>query len=150
MSSAKREQDEPHDLAAVGDVSVVNENGMSSDQTITRIGGSSPSDSGHILSFPDESEPLEYRQLGRYCVERYLGRGGFGTVYLAVDPDLNRQVAIKVPKQEQLSDPVVREAFLREARLAAQFHHPGLVSVYDVHTGALTEVAPPLVVSNTR
>ena len=139
MSSAKREQDEPHDLAAVGDVPVVNENGMLSDQTITRIGGSSPSDSGHILWFPLESEslesePLEYRQLGRYCVERYLGRGGFGTVYLAVDPDLNRQVAIKVPKQEQLSDPVVREAFLREARLAAQFHHPGLVSVYDVHT----------------
>ena len=134
MSSAKREQDGPHDLAAVGGVSVVNGNGMSSDQTLTRIGGSSPSDSGLILSFPDELEKIEYEQLGRYRVERYLGRGGFGTVYLAVDPDLNRQVAIKVPKQEQLRDPVVREAFLREARLAAQFHHPGLVSVYDVYT----------------
>ncbi len=71
-------------------------------------------------------------QFGRYQIEQVLGTGGFGTVYRAIDPQLQRTVAIKVPHQVR-NRSSQREAFqLHEARVAAQLKHPGLVAVYDV------------------
>jgi eukaryotic-like serine/threonine-protein kinase len=69
--------------------------------------------------------------IGRYIVERELGSGGFGTVYLAMDEKLARHVAIKIPKRSRV-DPYHKERFAREARNAAQLRHPGIVSVYNV------------------
>jgi len=70
-------------------------------------------------------------KIGRYIVERELGRGGFGTVYLAKDEKLARDVAIKIPRSSRY-DPQHKERFAREARNAAQLRHPGIVSVYNV------------------
>jgi WD40 repeat protein len=70
-------------------------------------------------------------ELGRFRVVRELGRGGFGVVYLADDPRLGRQVALKVPRPEALVTPALRTRFLREARAAAGLSHPNLVPVFD-------------------
>jgi len=69
---------------------------------------------------------------GRYHVERELGRGGMGAVYLARDVQLDRQVAIKVLPSELANDPLLRERFLRETRTAASFSHPNIVPVHAV------------------
>jgi tetratricopeptide (TPR) repeat protein len=69
--------------------------------------------------------------LGRFTLFRELGRGGFGVVYLAHDPGLGRDVAIKVPRAEALLTADLRQRFLREARAAAGLDHPNLVPVYE-------------------
>src|SRR5690606_1154660 len=74
-------------------------------------------------------------KIGRYQIERELGQGAMGQVYLARDLDLDREVALKTIKARDLS-PEKREAFLErfknEARAAAKLHHPNIVQVYDV------------------
>ncbi len=73
------------------------------------------------------------RRLGdRYTIERELGRGGMGAVYLARDLKLDRPVALKVLPPELASDSSLRERFLRETRTAASFSHPNIVPVHSV------------------
>jgi serine/threonine-protein kinase len=73
------------------------------------------------------------RQLGdRYVIERELGRGGMGAVYLARDVRLDRSVALKVLPPEFAGDSALRERFLRETRTAASFSHPNIVPVHAV------------------
>jgi len=73
--------------------------------------------------------------IGRYTVERELGRGAMGVVYLAQDPHLRRPVAVKTYSlPDGITDELAtqfRERFLREARAAASLSHPGIVTVYD-------------------
>lgn len=69
---------------------------------------------------------------GRYRLERELGRGGMGLVFLAWDDELRRQVALKMLLPRAASDAVSVERFLREARAAGRLHHPGIVPVHDV------------------
>src|SRR5437879_1955279 len=69
---------------------------------------------------------------GRYVLERRLGRGGMGVVYLAREPRLARRVAIKVLPPERALQPAARERFLREARTAAGLSHPNIVSIFAV------------------
>jgi serine/threonine protein kinase/formylglycine-generating enzyme required for sulfatase activity len=71
-------------------------------------------------------------KLGRYVLLRRLGKGGFGEVFLAFDEDLERPVAIKVPHRERITQPEDLEAFLNEARILANLHHPHIVPVHDV------------------
>jgi WD40 repeat protein len=61
-----------------------------------------------------------------------VGQGGFGTVFKARDPELDRTVAIKVPRAGNLTDPQELDRFLREARSVAQLRHPSIVSVHEV------------------
>jgi formylglycine-generating enzyme required for sulfatase activity/serine/threonine protein kinase len=68
--------------------------------------------------------------IGRYQVIRPLGSGGMADVYLARDPDLEREVAIKVPTLERLSDEAL-ERFKVEARAVARLEHPAIVPLYD-------------------
>jgi WD40 repeat protein len=75
---------------------------------------------------------LPWTTLGRFEIRRELGRGGFGVVYLAYDPKLRREVALKVPRPEILITPELRERFHREARAAAGLQHPNLVPLYEV------------------
>lgn len=73
------------------------------------------------------------RQLGRYQIQRVLGRGGMGTVYLARDSELDRDVALKVPEFKDQRDATrAAERFRREAKSMATVQHPNLCPVYDV------------------
>ena len=83
-------------------------------------------------------------QIGRYRIERLLGQGGFGLVYLAHDDQLNRPVAIKVPHARLVSQASDAEAYLIEARTVANLDHPNIVPVHDVGS---TEQFPCYVVS---
>ena len=69
---------------------------------------------------------------GRYSIERELGRGGMGVVYLAREVHLDRSVAIKLLPPDKAREPVLRERFLREARLAAKLSHPNIIPIHAV------------------
>ncbi|HVC97541.1 MAG TPA: serine/threonine-protein kinase [Pirellulales bacterium] len=71
-------------------------------------------------------------RIGRYKVERLLGQGGFGLVYLALDEQLDRRVAVKVPHAALVSHPEDAQAYLAEARTVANLDHAHIVPVYDV------------------
>ncbi len=74
------------------------------------------------------------RHFGRFEIERLLGYGGHGVVFLGFDPVLGRQVAIKIPRPEVLVDSRMRERFLREARAAAMLDHPHILPIYEAST----------------
>jgi len=69
---------------------------------------------------------------GRYSLERELGRGGMGVVYLAREVRLDRPVAIKLLPPSKAADPRLREGFLREARTAAKLSHPNVIPIHAV------------------
>ena len=71
-------------------------------------------------------------RIGRFRLERELGRGGMASVYLGRDTELDRPVALKVLSEALAADDAFRQRFEREARLAARLSHPNLVGVYDV------------------
>jgi serine/threonine-protein kinase len=84
--------------------------------------------------------------IGRYRIERLLGQGAMGSVYLGVDPSLERKVAIKTVKDLDLEEAAKKrflERFRNEARAAARLSHPSIVQVFDV--GDDPEVGPYLV-----
>ena len=85
----------------------------------------------------DDAAPVEYPQrIGRYRIEKVLGKGGFGLVYLAHDDQLQRLVAVKVPHAKLISKPEDAQAYLAEARTVANLDHPGIVPVHDVGSTA--------------
>jgi serine/threonine protein kinase len=69
---------------------------------------------------------------GRYRILKTLGEGAMGSVYLALDTQLQRKVALKIPKVDAKEQPRFIERFLREARSAATLTHPNICPVYDV------------------
>ncbi len=69
--------------------------------------------------------------VGPYAIERELGSGGFGTVYLAYDPELKRRVALKVLHPGRVSQTEALRRFQREASVIAQLRHPGIVQLCD-------------------
>jgi len=70
--------------------------------------------------------------LGRYRVVRAIGLGGNGAVYEAVHGELGKRVALKVLHDDVTLDPVARQRFLQEGRVAASIHHPHVVELFDV------------------
>ena len=72
------------------------------------------------------------RQIGKYLVKGELGRGGMGAVYLAEQPGLGREVAIKELILSPAADPTALMRFLQEARVMARTSHPNLVQVHDL------------------
>src|SRR3954468_24244416 len=87
----------------------------------------------HLPHSPDRLF-LDFQQAvaGRYSLERELGRGGMGVVYLAREVRLDRPVAIKLLPPSKASDPHLRERFLREARTAAKLSHPNVIPIHAV------------------
>jgi serine/threonine protein kinase len=88
-------------------------------------------------------------QIGRYRIVKELGHGGMGTVYEAVDPAIERSIAIKTIRLENLGSAQIeflRDRLFREARLAGKLSHPGIVIIYDVGDhGAAAYIAMELV-----
>src|ERR1700694_3835102 len=76
------------------------------------------------------------RYIGKYRVKSELGRGGMGAVYLAEQPGLGREVAIKELIQSAATDPVALKRFLQEAQVMARTSHPNLVQVHDLELSA--------------
>ncbi len=83
-----------------------------------------------MTSLPPDIAPLAASLAGQYDIERELGRGGMGVVYLAQDVKLDRKVALKVLPPLLADAAQVRERFLREARTAARLTHPNIVAIY--------------------
>ena len=76
----------------------------------------------------DEPAP---QQIGRYRIEKLIGQGTFGNVYLGFDPDLERSVAVKVPRRS-FFDESANKQFLNEAQAVAKLKHPNIVSVHEI------------------
>ena len=119
-------------------------------RSLVSIAHSSPADgerdSAGRLSVWDalsraSGDALPLRQLGRFSIQRELGRGGFSVVFLAHDPVLNREVALKVPRPEVLITEGVRLRFDREAQAVARLTHPNLVPLFEVgEAGAIAYI----------
>jgi WD40 repeat protein/tetratricopeptide (TPR) repeat protein/tRNA A-37 threonylcarbamoyl transferase component Bud32 len=74
----------------------------------------------------------EMRQLGKFQLLECVGQGAFGAVWRARDTELQRVVALKIPRAGLLDSTADRERFYREGRAAAQLRHPGIVTVHEV------------------
>ncbi len=73
----------------------------------------------------------EPRTIGRYQIKKEIARGGMAVVYLAYDPRVGRDIAIKLLPRNMQNQPYARERFEREARVIASLEHPAIVPVYD-------------------
>lgn len=85
----------------------------------------------HTRLLPRLDEKL-VKKIDRYDVIKPLGEGGMGTVYLGHDPDLDRNVAIKMLRTELLDSEIYLTHMLREAKLCARLNHPNIVQIYQV------------------
>jgi WD40 repeat protein len=88
-------------------------------------------DAGATTGWLPEEAP---KRLGRFDILEELGVGSFGTVYKARDTELDRLVALKIPRSGSIPRAEDMDRFLREAKSAAQLKHPGIVSLYDAGT----------------
>jgi hypothetical protein len=84
------------------------------------------------VSPAEELPASQFGTIGRYRIEKLLGKGGYGAVYLGYDDGLRRLVAIKVPLKKRVATAEQAEADLAEVRLVASLDHPHIVPVYDV------------------
>ncbi len=82
-----------------------------------------------FLEIPDDALPVSF---GRFELREVLGQGAFGKVYRAYDKQMDREVAVKIPRRGvlEMSDQLSR--FLREARLGGKLHHPNICPIHDV------------------
>ncbi len=86
----------------------------------------------NLIAMPSDLTDLQRRLGDRYRIERQLGQGGMGAVYLARDTSLDRPVALKVLPAEFAAQPDLRDRFLRETRMTAGFSHPNIVPVFSI------------------
>lgn len=106
-------------------------------KAVTTPGGPEPTlpggeaGSGHIA--PPKPLPKRGDRIGHFVVQRKLGSGAMGVVFLAVDQELDRRVAIKL-LTTSLSGPVAQARLVREARSGARLQHPNVVAVHQVGT----------------
>ena len=70
--------------------------------------------------------------LGPYTITAEIGRGGMGVVYMAHDPRLDRQVAVKVLPPDLTSDDTAKRRFVREAKLASSLEHPNICTIHEI------------------
>jgi serine/threonine protein kinase len=106
---------------------------------LTRAAGVTVSDgqpSGVVSGSAVDEQPLPNgTRVGRYVIRSLIGRGAMGAVYLATDPDLDRNVAVKLLRANTWSDDArrkMRARLLREAQAMARLSHPEVITVYDV------------------
>lgn len=100
----------------------------------TMIFGGSGRREGTIIAGPDGAG-VSTPTIGRYEIQKELGRGAMGVVYLGKDPKINRLVAIKTVRFEEVDPDLLEETkkrFFREAEAAGTLNHPNIVTIYDV------------------
>jgi len=85
----------------------------------------------HAQLQEDQYGKREKRRIDRYEIIKELGQGATGIVYQALDPNIQRVVALKVLRSDLASDPGFRQRFRREARSAGRLTHPGIVTIFD-------------------
>jgi len=85
------------------------------------------------LGAQEESESIwrQPEKIGRFQVQREIGRGGMGVVFLAFDPVLQRDIALKIPRPEAILTDSLKQRFLAESKAAASLRHPNVVRVYE-------------------
>ncbi len=109
---------------------MADQNPLGATQSFEPDSDESPADA---LQNTGDAEPGKHPlRIARYRIEKVLGKGGFGIVYLAHDEQLNRLVAVKVPHASLISKPEDADAYLAEARTVANLDHPAIVPVHDV------------------
>ena len=81
---------------------------------------------------PEEAESRE-----RYTLTHLYAKGGMGQVWLAHDPSLGREIALKELRPDQSNNSMVCSRFMTEAQVTAQLEHPGIVPVYEMGKGTL-------------
>jgi serine/threonine protein kinase len=101
-----------------------------SDTSTTGDGLTMPLDPEAVTPKDDSGARLMPARINRFVLREPLGEGGYGAVYRAYDPHLERDVALKVLKPNRLGEKAL-ERFLREARAAARLDHPNIVSLHD-------------------
>jgi serine/threonine protein kinase len=125
----------PHvSLAAVEDTAVGHTlAGLIGSGDLARSHGSPPA------AHHEQSEPIQMSTIGlprdsrdRYTLNRLHARGGIGQVWLARDPVLGRDVALKELRPDQADDPLIAARFVHEAQVTGQLEHPGIVPVYEL------------------
>ena len=72
------------------------------------------------------------QKIDHYQILKSLGKGGMGEVFLVNDPVCKRRVALKKIRDEMKKHPVMKERFLREARVAAQLTHPSIIPIFSI------------------
>ena len=105
---------------------------IATDESVDETFSLPPPEQPTIRSDSKNHDPahLTPERIGRYIIERVLGKGGYGQVFLARDTQLERHVALKVPHAHRLVAADIEE-FLAEARTLASLDHPAIVPVYD-------------------
>jgi serine/threonine protein kinase len=124
MSEPRPPASPPTATDATGEWSAVTarESRPAESPTLTGLGFGSSAGENRTLPNP----------FGRYAIVRLLGRGGMGAVYLAQDTQLDRPVALKIPRFRGIVTGEQKERFFREARAVAALRHPNICPVYDV------------------
>jgi predicted Ser/Thr protein kinase len=125
---------EPAKPPAPSDAAAPAAHSASADETGPPVRGApSVSDAPAPASAAGREPPRELpNPFGRYRILQQLGKGAMGAVYLALDTQLDRQVALKIPFFTREDGPHLADRFRREARAMARLHHPNLCPVHDV------------------
>ena len=108
----------------------VQNSSFGSDTATTGDGFDPPPDPDALTPRDLHGRPPIPTMIGRFLVREPLGEGGYGEVFRAYDPHLDREVALKVLKPNRLGEKAL-ERFLREARAAARLDHPNIVGLHD-------------------
>src|SRR5262249_30012001 len=99
--------------------------------TLPMAGPTVPAPPAETLTTAPLAEGSLPSRIGRFAIRQRLGEGAFGVVYRAHDPQLDREVALKVAKPHMLNTETRVKRFLREAKAAANLRHPNIVPVHD-------------------
>lgn len=137
--SFERKRQYDRGLQLYSEISIRRKNYRDIEKRIKSIVGFSSTKTS--ISSPNQSQKtlvmsqMELPEFGRYIIEKELGRGAMGVVYLGRDPKINRQVAIKTLDYSQFSDKDInsfKNRFFREAEAAGRLSHSNIVTVYDM------------------
>jgi serine/threonine protein kinase/Tol biopolymer transport system component len=122
----------------------------SAEQTDGFLGANAAADGAVLLADDQPADALPGSRIGPYSIEKRIGAGGMGEVYLAEDVRLGRKVALKLLEPSLTGDSQSRLRFMREARLASTLDHPNICTVHEVgETGGRPFIAMQFVEGET-